>query len=404
MPRFAYRAATPEGRTVRGVEEAASAGALERLLTGRGLLPLEVTPPRAAEEAGRGRRSSVLVSRRADVTDFFVTFAALLQAGLPLDRALEVAARGAARADVADAIAGVRQRVREGGQVAEGFAAHPELFPPVVVGLIRAAERGGHLAESVRRLADHLERERALKARITSAMVYPLLMLCVGGGALAVLLLFVLPRFVALLQDTGGTLPRSTAFLIAVSTFGTRGWPWIALGGSIVALAYVGWRSSEEGRERTDAIFLRIPVVGALRARHATARLARTLGTLLTGGVPLLSAIEIAQGTVGDAAVAADLQRSREAVRRGEAFSDSLARGRAFPYAFLRLVEVGEETGELDAVLERAAGLLEAELERRLERLVALLEPGMIVVFGGVVGFVALALLQAIYGIHADAL
>ncbi len=402
MPAFAYRAADAQGRTLRGVEEAASKGALESLLARRGLFALEIRAPEA--EGGMRTRRALFVSRRNDVTDFIITFAALLQAGLPLDRSLEVGGRGAARADLAEAVTGARRRVREGGRLADGLAEHPRLFPAVAVGLIRAAERGGHLDSAMGRLAAYLERERALRARITSAMIYPLLMLTVGGGAMAVLLLFVLPRFVVLLQDAGSALPRSTAVLIAVSQVLTRGLPFFAMGGMALVAAFAGLRSNDQGRERVDGFLLRVPLLGSLRARHATARLANTLSTLLAGGVPLLAALEIAHGTTGDAAVGADLRAARDAVRRGEALSAALGRGRAFPYAFVRLVEVGEETGQLDTLIERAGALLETELERRLERSVALVEPAMIVVFGCVIGFVALALLQAIYGIHAQGL
>lgn len=400
MPAFTYRAADARGRTQRGVEEAASAGALESLLARRGLFVLEIRPPGAA--GGERNRRALFVSRRNDVTDFITTFAALLQAGLPLDRSLEVGVRGAARADVAEAVTAARRRVREGGRLADGLAEHPRLFPPVAVGLIRAAERGGHLEAAMGRLAGYLERERALRAKITSAMIYPLLMLTVGGGAMAVLLLFVLPRFVDLLQDSGSTLPRSTAVLIGASRLLTRGFPFLAAGGVALAAAGTAYRSTERGREQLDTLLLRLPILGALRARHATARLANTLATLLAGGVPLLAALEIAQETTGDAAIGADLRAARDAVRRGEAFSGALGRGRAFPYAFVRLVEVGEETGQLDGLIERAGTLLETELERRLERSVELVEPALIVVFGCVIGFVALALLQAIYGIHAE--
>jgi len=400
VPTFTYRASDARGRMQRGVEEAASAGALEALLARRGLFPLEIRAPEAA--GGTRKRRALFVSRRDDVTDFITTFAALLQAGLPLDRSLEVGLRGAARADVSGAVAAARRRVREGGRLADGLAEHPRIFPPVAVGLIRAAEQGGHLDAAMGRLAGYLERERALRAKITSAMIYPLLMLTVGGGAMAVLLLFVLPRFVALLQDSGSTLPRATAVLIGASEVLTRGFPFIAVAGVALTVAYTASRSSERGRERADAFLLRLPLLGALRAQHAAARLANTLATLLAGGVPLLAALEIVRETTGDAAVAADVRSARDAVRRGESLSEALGRSRAFPYAFVRLVEVGEETGQLDTLVAKAGALLETELERRLERSVALVEPAMIVVFGCIIGFVALALLQAIYGIHAE--
>lgn len=402
MPTFAYRATTLEGRTLRGVEEAVSPVALERTLAGRGLYALDVIPARErTEESGfsRGR----LIPRGADVTEAMATLASLLEVGLPLERALEITIRGAARRDVAGALASARQRVREGGKLADALAEYPALFPAVAVGLVRAADRGGHLAEAVRRLAEHLERERALRARLVSALTYPLLLVGTGALSLAVLLLFVLPRFVTILDDAEAALPRSTALLLATSTLLGRIWPLLMLGVLIAPVVWIRWRATERGRERTDALLLRLPLVGPLRARYASARLARTLGTLLSGGLPLVPALEIAGDASGDMAVGAQVRTTREEVRRGEALSAALRRRQTFPFIFVRLVEVGEETGQLEVMLERVAALLDAELERRLDRLVSLIEPTLILLFGVLVGFVALSLLQAIYGVHADA-
>ena len=401
MPAFAYRAVTTEGRTLQGVEEAVSIPALERVLSGRGLYPLDVAPARGREESG-DRPRGWLVGRRVDAAEGITTLAALLDAGLPLERALEVAGRGAARADVGTAWEAVRRQVREGGRLADALVQHPRCFPPVAVGLVRAGERGGHLAEAVRRLAEHLERERALRAKLLSAMIYPLLLIGVGAAALTALLLFVIPRFVELLADAGTELPTSTRALLASASFLGRFWPLMLIGMVAGAGALVAWYRTPSGRLQAHTLLLRLPLIGALRARRATSQLARTLATLLAGGLPLVPSLEIAAETTGDAAVAADVHATREAVRRGETFSAVLRRGRAFPYAFVRLSEVGEETGQLEVLLERAAGLMESELERRMERLVALLEPALILLFGLAVGFVTLSLLQAIYGVHAE--
>lgn len=400
MPRFSYEAATAGGQTVRGVEEAPSEGAVERLLAGRGLYALRVVP--AARGEGE-RRGGGWVSRRADLGEAVSTLAALLEAGLPLERSLEVAARGAARRDVAAGLDEVRRAVRGGGRIADAVAAQGALFPPMAAGLLGAGERGGHLADAMRRLAAGMEREGALRARVVSALTYPLLLAVVGFAATVILLAYVLPKFVDLLADAGAELPASTALLLAASRAFGRGWP-VLLAVAVVA-AGLWWRarSTPAGRERTDAWLLRLPLAGALRSRYASAQVARTLGTLLAGGVPMLAALEVAAGSAPDAAVAADLRAAQGSVRRGEALSAALARGRGFPHVLVRLVQAGEETGEMDAMLLRAAALMETELERRLDRTVALLEPGMILLFGLLVGGVALSLLQAIYGIHADA-
>lgn len=401
MARFRYEAANAGGQTVRGVEEAASEGALERLLAGRGLYPVSIAP--AARGEGERRAGGAWTSRRADVAEAVATLAALLEAGLPLERALEVAAQGAARRDVAGALEGVRRAVRGGGRVADAVAAQAGVFPPIAAGLLAAGERGGQLADAMRRLADGMEREGALRARVVAALTYPALLAAVGTAATTILLVYVLPKFVDLLADAGASLPTSTAILLALSGAAGRWWPALLL--LVVGLAAAIWRTrrSAAGRERGDAWLLRLPLVGPLRARYASAQTARTLGTLLAGGVPLVAALDVAAGAASDAAVAADLRAARASVRRGEALSGALARGRGFPHVLVRLVAVGEETGEMDAMMLRAAALMESELERRLDRTVSLLEPAMILFFGLVVGGVALSLLQAIYGIHADA-
>jgi type II secretory pathway component PulF len=399
---FRYEAADASGQTIRGIEEADTPAALERMLSGRGLYALRVVP---AERGGteRGERSR-WVSRRADVAEAVATLAALLEAGLPLEQALEVAAKGAARADVSAGLEDLRRTVRGGGRIAEGVRAHPALFPPVAAGLLAAGERGGQLADAARRLADGLEREGALRASVVAAVTYPALLALVGTGATGILLGFVLPKFVGLLAEAGARLPLSTSILLAFSKLVTSyGWVTAAL---LVTGAVLLWRRrrSPAGRERIDAWLLRVPMVGGLRARYASAQVARTLATLLAGGVPLLTALEVAVQSVTDAAVSADLNAAHAAVRRGDALSGALSRGRGFPHVLVRLVEVGERTGELDAMLLRAAALMEAELERRLGRAVALLEPLLVLFFGFLVGGVALSLLQAIYGMHSDAL
>jgi type II secretory pathway component PulF len=400
MPAFAYRAATQAGRTVRGVEDAESPAALERTLGSRGLYPLEVAPATAAAADGTGRRA--FRGRRADVVEAVRYLATLMDAGFPLDRALGAVSRMVARRDVAEAVTDVRDRVRGGARLDDALAAHPSIFPRFAVGMVRAGERGGYLAQALERLSVQLEREAALRARLISALIYPAVMIAVGSAAIAVLFIYVLPRFVTLLSDTGSALPKSTAILLATGQFVSQWWWALLLAPVALALVMAAVRSTPEGRAATDRLLLRLPIVGGLRQRTASARLARTLSTLLGSGLPILPALEIAAGSQSDAAVTEEVLRSREEVRAGDRLAAALRRGGIFPFLFVQMVEVGEEGGRLPEMLERAASAMEQELERGLDRMLRLVEPAMIVTFGGIVGFVALSLLQAIYGIRAD--
>jgi type II secretory pathway component PulF len=400
MPAFAYRVATPDGVTLHGVEQAATAAALERALAARGLFPLEVRP---AEERAVRRRSA-LVSRRQDVTAALRYLATLLGAGFPLDRALAAVTRVAARRDVAGALVAVRERVRAGAHLADALAEHPRVFPRLAVGMTRAGERGGHLAQALERLAVQLEREQALRSRIATALTYPAVLAVAGTVVLAVLCGYVLPRFVELLVDAGAALPRSTALLLAAADAVRRGWAVAVGGGLALAAAAASVVRTDAGRHRAHELALRAPLLGPLRACAAAVRFARALGTLLGTGMPVLGALEIAASGLADEAVAAEVRRAREEVRAGGRLAAALGRGRTFPPLLIQMMEVGEEGGRLPEMLERAAAALEHELERRLDRLVRLAEPVMILVLGGAIGFVALSLLQAIYGVRMDVL
>ncbi|HVE78357.1 MAG TPA: type II secretion system F family protein [Gemmatimonadaceae bacterium] len=397
MPSYAYRAVTPQGITRQGQEEAPSPAALERALGARGLITLQVSAA-AAEAPARERRW--MYSRRADVVEVVRYLATLTGSGIPLDRVLGTVARVAGRADVAAAVATVRARVRAGAHLADALAEQPKIFPRVVVGMTRAGERGGHLSEALARLAEQMEREQGMRSRLVSAMLYPAVMLGVGAVAVAVLLLYVLPHLVSVLQDAGAALPRSTAFLIAAGDFLGQWWP-VLLPTFVVALVTLAaYRRSDAGRRATDALLLRVPVIGVLRQQLASARLGRSLATLLRGGLPVLSALDIATDAVVDRVAADEVRRAREDVRAGGRLAAALRRGRAFRFVFLQMVEVGEDGGRLPEMLERGAVAMEQELERGIDRLVRLAEPLMIVSLGGVVGFVAFALLGAIYSVR----
>jgi type II secretory pathway component PulF len=393
MATFSYRAVTPAGQARRGIEEATSATDLERALAARGMYLLRAEPRAPARPGG-------VRSRRADVVEAVRYLAILVEAGFTLDRALGTTARVVARPDVGVALRAVQERVRGGQSLADALGAADGIFPPLAVAMSRAGERGGHLSDALNRLAAHLEREERIREQLVSALIYPALLTVVGGAALLVLVLYVLPRFATLLDETGAALPRSTAFVLGASGFLGR-W-WILLLGAVLAGVAVAaaYRGTAAGRRHWDAALLRLPLVGPLRQRLAAARFGRTLSTLLSSGLPILTSLDLAAQGLTDAAVAEDVVRAREEVRGGHRLGPALSRAAVFPYVFLQMVALGEESGQLPEMLDRAASLAEQELGRGMERLVRLVEPILIVVFGAVIGLVALALLQALYGVR----
>jgi len=396
VPEFAYRAATPDGRIIRGVQEATSGPLLERQLSASGLLLLDVSTAPAARRTGRGFRS-----RRADVVEAVRYLATLIEAGFPLDRALGTTSRIVARRDVAQALLAARERVRSGVELATAFDEQGRIFPRLTVGMIRAGERGGHLPDALNRLAGQLEREEALRSQVLSALFYPAIVAVVGAAALLVLVLYVLPRFVAVLAEAGAALPRSTALLLATSAWLGRWWPLLLAGGVAAVFLIAAYRRSASGRLVLDELLLRVPVLGALRQRLVAARFGRSLSSLLGSGLPILPALEVAASGLSDTAASRQVRKARDDVRAGMRLAQALDQGAAFPFLFVQMVDLGEASGRLVEMLDRAAVSAERDLQQGLERLVRLVEPVMIVVFGALAGFVALSLLQAIYGFRA---
>jgi len=396
-PAFAYRAVDAAGARIRGREEAASPELLARVLERRGLLVLDVADATAER---RGFDLAFRFGERQAVLDATRALAALLPAGMPLSRALDVAAN-LASGSVAVALAAVRLRVERGEALAVALAEHRRHFPALYVGVVRAGEKSGDLDGAFARLATQLEREAQLRERLLSAAIYPILLGIVGGAALLILVLLVLPRFASLLQDAGASLPASTAALLGLSRLMRRFWPIVAGAAVLGPVAATTWARTPSGRRAFAALLLGTPVVRTLRRGALGARFGRLLGVLLGGGAPLLSALGDAEESLADPIARDDAARIRAAVREGAPLNQALAASSVFPPVLAQLVAVGEESGKLEEFLRKAADILEERTERSLQRLVALLEPAMIVAFGVIIGVVALSLLQAIYGLNA---
>ena len=325
------------------------------------------------------------------------SLASLLDVGVPLQKALQVTERVAAGA-LREALARVAARVREGHSLGAALEAESGLFSPVTVGLVRAGERGGGLAAALAQAAAQLERQDETVARVRAALAYPAILAVVGALSIVLMVLVVVPRFVALLGDTGAALPPATRLLLGMSTL-ARSHGALLLGGlagaGVVAATFFGrhrsaWRSWA----------LELPVAGRIRHGLATARVCRTLAALLGSGIPMLSALEVARDAAGDDAVAARLARARERVAEGWTLSAALESGAAVTASAVQLVAIGENAGRLPDLLSRAAVLEERLADQRIRTIVSVLEPALILCFAVLVAFVAAALLQGLYSLR----
>lgn len=393
MALLRYRALTQAGARESGVVDAPTPAAATSALRARGLLVLEL----ADAEATQGFFSSRI--RSGDLAEFTRALSALLPAGLPLPRALSVA-RDIAPASLRNALADVQLRVERGSTFADALAAHPHAFPASYAGLVLAGERAGNLEASVSRLADAIEGEQQFRARLLTAAIYPTLLAFVGGAAILVLLMVVLPRFGALFVASGSALPASTSFVLALSNT-LRAWAVPLVIALALLSAFIFWlATSRDAADTRSRLFLGTPIVAAFYREVLAARTARVIGILLGGGAPFVTALDDAAKSLDDPSAQREVLRIRARVREGVGPAAAVAEGTLFPPILARLVAAGEESSQLEAFFMKAADLFEERAKRSAARFVALAEPALIVAFGLVVGLIALALVQAIYGIN----
>lgn len=393
MALLRYRALTHAGAREAGVVEAASSEAATSLLRARGLIVLDVV---SSESSGGLFGARV---RSGDLAEFTRALAALLPAGLPLPRALNVA-RDIAPPSLRAALTDVQARVERGTTFADALAAHPAAFAPSYVGLVRAGERAGNLDGSIARLADAIEGEQQFRAKLLTAAIYPVLLAFVGGAAILVLLMVVLPRFGALFAASGSALPASTALVLSLSnTLRSYAVPVVVTLVILVAVA-IWLATSRDAADARSRLFLSTPLVSGFYREVLAARTARVIAILLGGGAPFVAALDDAAKSLDDPSAQREVLRIRARVREGTSPAAAVAEGTLFPPVLARLVAAGEESSQLESFFAKAADLFEERAKRSAARFVALAEPALIVAFGLVVGLIALALVQAIYGIN----
>lgn len=406
MPQFHYQATTPQGQIIEGVMEAGEERTVVARLHDQGYLPLRIgLPGQVKAKATFSRLALPELSfrgkvRQRDLLVLTQELATLISSGLPLDRALSVLNGLTVKEELKKAVSQILRAVQQGKSLAEALAEYPKIFPPLYINMVKAGEVGGFLETALQRLAEYMDRSQQVQDEIKSALTYPLLLSFTGGASIIILLTYVLPKFSSIFGDLGQALPTSTRVLLGISE-GLRSYWWLLLMIGIgVWLGIRQYLATPQGRLLWDRWRLRMWLMGQLITKMEVGRFARTLGTLLKSGVPLLQALEVVQDIVGNEMVSRALKDVRVGVREGQGISGPLGRSGVFPTLALQMVSVGEETGRLDEMLMRVAEYYERDTFMQVKRLTSLLEPVLILVMGLAVGFVVISMLSAVFSIN----
>ncbi len=396
MPVFAYTGLEPSGKKRMGVIDAASSEAAAELIEERGLMPVSIDA-RADDQPSGIQRAATRI-RPAQVHQFLRQLAGLLAAGVPLSRALEVLGRESTSQAAKDLWRQVSDEVSDGTALADAMRQHPRVFAPVHVAMVRAGETGGFLDVVLKQIADFMARERDLRSRVIGAMIYPTVLACVASGVVIFLLSWFIPKFSAIFDQFGRTLPLLTRFVQGASLLVREYGPVLAVLAVIGLIVLRKAADSPSGRRLRDKWILRVPGVGHVTARFALVRFCRMLGTLLGAGVPLIMSLKVAREAIGNQVLSDALDDAINRVQRG----DTLAHGLAtcpglFPPSVLEVIAVAEESGQLSQELDRLGEDNEQELDRRLRLLVSLAEPALLFVMAAIVGTIVIGMLLPVF-------
>jgi len=401
MSLYSYKAADGSGKIVKGTLDASDEKNAAGKLQDMGYLPIRITQ---SGKSGVDLSKSILsvfsrISTK-DVMLFTQDLGALLQAGLPVDRALSVLISVTENDKFKEIIADILKAVQGGSYLSDAMAKYPKAFSNFYVNMIRAGEAGGVLESVLERLGVFLETSQELKDYITSALVYPIFLVFVGGISIIILMTFVIPKFSIIFADMKQAIPFSTMLLIETSKFLKSFWWLIVAVIAGLVFSFQRWIKTPLGRLKLDTYNLRLPVIGDVVKKIEVARFARTLGTLVKSGVPILQAIYLVKDIIGNRVIAASMVKIHERVKEGERLSKPLGDSGIFPSLAVQMIMVGEESGRLDEMLLRVADNYEKTVRNLIKRLISFLEPAMILAMGLVVGFIVISMLTAIFSMN----
>jgi general secretion pathway protein F len=401
MASFEYKAATSAGEIVNGVLSGSSRANVIQQLQSLGHIPIRVDES-AAPSGGRKiefqwRKQRVTEQDVADVTRELAT---LLQAGLPLDRALAILVSLADREPLAEMLGAIRERVKEGATLADAMEEQEGVFSRFYISLLRAGESGGALEVILERLADHLESAKEMRSALTSALIYPAILVVVAVVSIFILLGYVVPQFTEMFEGVGEALPLSTRITIAVGE-GLQAYGWLL----IVMIAAGSWFLRRQLADPASAYkwhagLLRVPLIGEIVVKMEVARFAHTLSTLLGNGIPLLKALAIVRDTMGNRVLADGIERVTGGLKEGQSLADPLSEVPHFSPFAVHMIRVGEESGELESILQNVAVTFDRDTQVTIKRAMTLLEPLLILLLGVVIAAVIISILVAILSIN----
>ena len=385
------------GKPVKGVRDAENAKALRGVLRKYGILLTESTEGKAAEAKAQQQLDLLAFARRPSTSDIAVLtrqLATLIGAGIPLFESLSALIEQVENEQLKRALTQVREQVREGISFAKALEAHPTIFPSLYVNMVRAGEASGTMQQVLERLTQFMESQAKLKGKVTSALAYPALMVVIGTVLISILMIAVVPNVTTIFASMDQALPWYTALLIATSDIMAGYWWLIFSTLGLCIYLFRRWQRSPVGRLKWDNFVLKIPVFGKVILMISIARFSRTLATLLSSGVALLTAMDIVANVLENAALEKVVREAIGSIREGQSIAEPLKRSGRFPPMVTHMIAIGERSGQLENMLENVSRAYEADVEIRVQALTSLLEPMMIVLLGGVVGFIALAILM----------
>jgi type IV pilus assembly protein PilC len=399
MPTFQYKAKTRGGELVSGSLAAGDRRAALAELGKMGFFPLTVDATEAEQGGKKGARSHRKGVKSRDVLMFTQQLSSLLKSGMSLSQALGTLERRSQKRALGAVLGDLRNGIVQGETLSDSLGKHPRLFSRFFVNLIKAGEASGSLDDVLLRLGKHQEQMAELREKVVGALIYPLIIVGVGICAIIFFMLVMVPRFSAMFQEMGSTMPLPTRVLIAVSNGFVSYW-WIgviAIAGLVTA--YRVRVRTPEGKLALDMLKLRMPVFGKILMANALAQFARTLATLLENGVPVLNALQIVEDTMTNRVIANEVREARTRVTDGTSISQPLSKGKVFPPLLIDMLAIGEESGDVVGSLKNIADTYDQELSRMLKIFTTLLEPAIIIVMAVVVGGIVMSILMAVFSI-----